>query len=43
MKKYIPPCVLFFANNEIVTLIALLIISGLLLIDMTKWFSERKW
>ena len=43
MKKYLPPLVLLAANNEIATLVALIIISLIFLSDMINWFSEREW
>lgn len=43
MKKYLPPCVLMFANNEIATLIALIILGLILAFDVFKRFPEGKW
>ena len=43
MKKYITPCVLLFANNEIATLIALTILSLIFVVDVFNRFPERKW
>lgn len=42
MKKYFLPCLLFLANSEIMSLLALLIISGLFFADVLKE-RERKY
>jgi len=44
MKKYLITACLLLANNEIVSLIALLIMGAMFLFDMAGWVEkEGKW
>lgn len=44
MKKYLVAAALFVANNEIVSLIALCLMSVFFILDMAGWVSqEGKW
>ena len=45
MKKYFFPCLLFLANSEIISLLALLIMAGMFLWDIARAREkeERAW
>lgn len=44
MKKYLIAACLFMVNNEIVSLVALLIMGAMFIFDMAGWVEEKgKW
>lgn len=43
MKKYLIAAVMLFANNEIISLVALTVILAMFIFDMLGWMAEGKW
>ena len=43
MKKYVITSVLLFANNEIISLMALIALLAMFIYDMLGWMAEGKW
>ena len=43
MKKYVITSVLLFANNEIISLMALIVLLAMFIYDMLGWMAEGKW
>jgi len=43
MNKYFFPAVFIFANNEIITLMALTVMLGMLIYDLLTWMADGKW